>query len=155
SRSRAVTVHSMIRRLMKNLGVLDEADVPEQSRQLERDGYAMLEGVFGPDEIAQMRKEIDAAFAAYPAERGRNDSSEFRYEMLNRSAAAPAAAAPPRTLAVIEPLLGDDCHVIANTAWVNPPTFTGGPWHTDAGPHVPRPEGVEWDDRIPYPIFAV
>ena len=45
--------------------------------------------------------------------------------------------------------------MIANTAWRNPPEFAGGPWHCDAGPHVPRPEGVPWDDRIPYPVFAV
>jgi ectoine hydroxylase-related dioxygenase (phytanoyl-CoA dioxygenase family) len=25
----------------------------------------------------------------------------------------------------------------------------------DAGPHVPRPPGVPWDDRIPYPVFAI
>jgi hypothetical protein len=55
----------------------------------------------------------------------------------------------------VEPLLGDDCHVIANTAWRNPPEFPGGPWHCDAGPHVPRPADVPWDDRIPYPVFAV
>ena len=45
--------------------------------------------------------------------------------------------------------------MIANTAWRNPPTFGGGPWHCDAGPHIPRPEGVPWDDRIPYPVFAI
>ena len=36
-----------------------------------------------------------------------------------------------------------------------PARLPGGPWHCDAGPHVPRPEGVPWDDRIPYPVFAV
>ena len=36
-----------------------------------------------------------------------------------------------------------------------PPEFAGGPWHCDAGPHVPRPEGVAWDDRVPYPVFAI
>ena len=102
-----------------------------------------------------MRAEIDDAFERYPSERSRGDSSEFRYEMLNRSGACQAAVAHPRTLAVVEPLLGDDCHVIANTAWVNPPDFKGGPWHCDAGPHVPRPADVPWDDRIPYPIFAI
>jgi ectoine hydroxylase-related dioxygenase (phytanoyl-CoA dioxygenase family) len=144
----------VIRRILKNVG-LYEGEAPAESLQLERDGYAVLERVFSADEVAAMRHEIDAAFAQYPAERGRNDNAEFRYEMLNRSAACQAAIAHPRTLAVIEPLLGDDCHVIANTAWCNPPTFTGGPWHSDAGPHVPRPEGVPWDDRIPYPVFAV
>ena len=55
---------------------------------------------------------------------------------------------------MIEPLLGDDCHVIANTAWRNPPEFGGGPGtatpvRTSRGPSVP------WDDRIPYPVFAI
>jgi ectoine hydroxylase-related dioxygenase (phytanoyl-CoA dioxygenase family) len=75
--------------------------------------------------------------------------------MFNHSARCQATIAHPRILEVIEPLLGDDCHVIANTAWNNPPQFGGGPWHCDAGPHVPRPADVEWDDRIPYPVFAI
>ncbi|HWS45211.1 MAG TPA: phytanoyl-CoA dioxygenase family protein [Acidimicrobiia bacterium] len=145
----------MIRRLLKNLSVLDHADAPVASAQLERDGYAILTEVFTPAEVAQLRTEIDAVFASIAPERSRGDRDEFRYEMLNRSAACQAAVAHPRILEAIEPLLGDDCHVIANTAWCNPPTFKGGPWHCDAGPHVPRPEGVPWDDRIPYPVFAI
>jgi hypothetical protein len=84
---------------------------------------------------------------------------EFRYEMLNRSAQCQKAIADRRILDVVEPLLGEDCHVIANTAWRNPPRADslhgGGFWHIDAGPHIPRPAGVAWDDRIPYPVFAV
>ena len=145
----------MIRRLLKNLTLLDSTDAPEESAQLERDGYARLQGVFDPTEVTQMRREIDAIFDAIPPERTRGDKDEFRYEMLNRSAACHAASMHPAILRVVEPLLGEDCHVIANTAWRNPPEFLGGPWHCDAGPHVPRAEGVPWDDRIPYPVFAV
>lgn len=144
----------MIKRVGKNLSVLT-AEVPVESEQLERDGYAVLRGVLSADEIAAIAAEIDDAFVHYPAERGRTDKDEFRYEMLNRGAACQAAIGHPRVLEVIEPLLGDDCHVIANTAWRNPPEFGGGPWHCDAGPHVPRPEGIEWDNRIPYPVFAI
>src|SRR5690242_16922158 len=144
----------MIRRVLKNLSVLD-GEVPAESTQLEQDGWTVLRGVFTPAEVAQLRKEIEGVFDALPPERSRGDKDEFRYEMLNRSAACQEAIGHPRILAVIEPLLGDDCHVIANTAWRNPPTFGGGPWHCDAGPHVPRPEGVPWDDRIPYPVFAI
>ena len=68
---------------------------------------------------------------------------------------AQKAIAAPRLLEVIEPLLGEDCHVIANTTWRNVAGHRGGPWHTDAGPHVPRPEGVPWPDAIPYPVFAI
>ena len=146
----------MIRRVGKNLTVhTDTEAVPAASRELEADGCTVLRDVLGASEIRQLRTEIDAVFAGEAPERSRTDAVEFRYEMLNRSAAAQAAVGHPRILEVIEPLLGEDCHVIANTAWRNPPEFTGGPWHCDAGPHVPRPDGVPWDDRIPYPVFAI
>ena len=84
---------------------------------------------------------------------------EFRYETLNRSAIAQSVAGHRAILDVVEPLLGEDCHVIANTTWRNPAgadvTHGGGKWHIDAGPHVPRPAGVPWDERIPYPVFAI
>jgi len=144
----------MIRRVAKNLGLYD-GDAPAPSVQLERDGFTVVSDVLSVELQDRLRAEIAAVFAHHPPERNRTDADEFRYEMLNRSAAAQEAIAHPRILGVIEPLLGDDCHVIANTAWRNPPTFPGGPWHCDAGPHVPRAEGVEWDDRIPYPIFAI
>ena len=144
----------VIRRLLKNLGVY-KGDAPDASVQLENDGWAVLPGVFTPGEIGELRAEIDSVFESIPAERARDDRDEFRYEMLNRSAACQRAIGHARVLEVIEPLLGDDCHVIANTAWRNPPEFPGGFWHCDAGPHVPRAKDVPWDDRIPYPVFAI
>jgi ectoine hydroxylase-related dioxygenase (phytanoyl-CoA dioxygenase family) len=144
----------VIRRILKNLTLLED-DVPGASADLERDGYTVLTDVFSTEEVARLREEIDLIFDALPSERSRGDRDQFRYELLNRSGACQSAIAHPRILEVVEPLLGDDCHVIANTAWRNPPDFKGGPWHCDAGPHVPRPEGVPWDDRIPYPVFAV
>jgi ectoine hydroxylase-related dioxygenase (phytanoyl-CoA dioxygenase family) len=144
----------MIRRIVKNLG-LRSGPAPAASEQLERDGWAVLDGVLDPGEIEALRTEIDGVFEAVGPERSRDDRAEFRYEMLNRSAACQAVIGHPRILEVVEPLLGEDCHVIANTAWRNPPDFGGSLWHCDAGPHVPRPEGVPWDDRIPYPVFAV
>lgn len=128
---------------------------PPESALLEREGYAVLRGVLEPELQGRLVREIEAAFDGLPPERGRPDRDEFRYEMLNRSAACQEAVGHPAILAAIEPLLGEDCHVIANTAWKNPPSFGGGPWHCDAGPHVPRPEGVPWDERIPYPVFAI
>jgi Phytanoyl-CoA dioxygenase (PhyH) len=144
----------MIRRVGKNLALL-MADVPDASVQLERDGYAVLPGVLDADEIAALAAEIDEVFATHRHDRNRPDRDQFRYEMLNRSPLSLVAAGDPAILEVIDPLLGDDCHIIANTAWRNPPDFAGGPWHCDAGPHIPRPDGVDWDDRIPYPVFAI
>ncbi len=142
----------MIKRVGKNLAVRSDA-VPDASVELERNGFAVLRGVFSDDEVLALRAELDEVFATSGPERGRTD--EYRYEMLNRGPRSQEAVANPAVLAAIEPLLGDDCHVIANTAWRNPPEFAGGPWHCDAGPHVPRPKGIDWDDRIPYPVFAI
>jgi hypothetical protein len=144
----------VIRRLLHNL-IVREGDAPAPSAALERDGWTVLRSVFSAEAVEAMRTDIDVVFATTPPERTRSDKEEFRYEMLNRSAACHDALGHPRVLEVIEPLLGEDCHVIANTAWRNPPGFEGGPWHCDGGPHVPRGEGIEWDDRIPYPVFAI
>ena len=142
----------MVRRIGKNLGVLDR-EMPPDSKQLQRDGYAQLPAVLDPAEVAALAAEVEHVFALPLVDP--RDRDEFRYEMLNRSALAQEAVGHERILNTIEPLLGDDCHIIANTAWRNPPGFAGGPWHCDAGPHVPRPHDVPWDDRIPYPVFAV
>jgi ectoine hydroxylase-related dioxygenase (phytanoyl-CoA dioxygenase family) len=139
---------------MKNL-CLYTGDAPAASHELERDGSTVLHGVFSAPDVASITAEIEDVFARLPPERSRPDNAEFRYEMLNRSAACQAAIGHPAILEVLEPLLGDDCHVIANTAWWNPPEFPGGTWHSDAGPHVPRAEGVAWPDEIPYPVFAI
>jgi ectoine hydroxylase-related dioxygenase (phytanoyl-CoA dioxygenase family) len=136
---------------------------PDASAQLEAEGHAVLRGVLDGAAVAALRADIDRVFAELPPDERQptEDASRwepFRYEMLNRSAVCQEAIAHPAILEAIEPLLGEDCHVIANTAWRQPPeenSHGGRFWHIDAGPHVPRPADVPWDDRIPYPIFAI
>jgi hypothetical protein len=141
-------------------------DVPAASTQLEREGFAHLRGAFNPDEVTELQVEMRHLFATVPPEARMPDSTveesqDFRYEALNRNAAAQRAVAHSRVLEVIEPLLGEDCHVVSNTCWWNQPQRekapfdVGNPWHIDGGPHVPRPEGIPWDDRIPYPVFMI
>ena len=142
---------------------LSDAAVPEAAAQLQREGYVALRGVFDPDEVKELVVDVDRVFEEYPPDERVADKEDghwepFRYEMLNRSAVVQRAIARREILDVIEPLLGEDCHVIANTAWRQSPggsTHGGLKWHIDSGPHVPRPADVPWDERIPYPVFAV
>ncbi|MDA3038246.1 MAG: phytanoyl-CoA dioxygenase family protein [Actinomycetota bacterium] len=147
----------MITRVNQNLGLLDPAVAPRAAAHLEREGWALLPGVLTADEVAELADDVQRVYREYEADVRHRlaDYSEFRYEMYNRSAVVQQLIGHRAVLDVIEPVLGPDCHVIANQAWNNPPDHGGGPWHCDAGPHVPRPEGVPWDDRIPYPIFVV
>jgi hypothetical protein len=142
---------------------ITDVPVPDASTHLQEHGWALLEQVFTSAEVDALASEIDAVFDALDpdirsARVARDHFEPFRYEMLNRSALAQAAIGHPQILATIEPLLGEDCHVIANTAWRQPPDehrHGGRFWHLDAGPHIPRPVGVKWDPRIPYPVFAI
>ncbi len=146
--------------------VLRLDDVPTCSHELERNGFAKALAVFSLAEVDELRTELTNLFGTTRPDVRLPDSTEedyadFRYEALNRSAAAQRAVSHPGILEIIEPLLGEDCHVISNTAWRNSPQRekapfdVGNPWHVDAGPHVPRAEGIPWDERIPYPVFMI
>jgi ectoine hydroxylase-related dioxygenase (phytanoyl-CoA dioxygenase family) len=136
---------------------------PSAARELEDLGFVVLRNVLEPELLSRLTAECLEVYARIPQDRRTDrstvDNEVYRYEMLNRSALCVKAIGHPRILEVIEPLLGEDCHVIANTCWRNPPARVGnhggGLWHIDAGPHVPRDPEVPWDDRIPYPVFAI
>ncbi|HWD68025.1 MAG TPA: phytanoyl-CoA dioxygenase family protein [Caulobacteraceae bacterium] len=130
--------------------VLRREPAPEAAAHLERDGYVHIPDVLDPTDVAALREEIAAIYDTSPPDRERDERGEWRYAMFNRSPLAQSAVANRAILNVLEPLLGEDCHIIAN-----PAGHQGGRWHIDAGPHVPRPEGVAWPDEIPYPVFAV
>ncbi len=135
-----------------------------QACSIEQEGHGFLKGAFSSETIDALRAEIGEVFEQYPPDARDNcldpvRGEIFRYEMFNRSPLSQEILGRREILDCIEPVLGDDCHVIACTAWRNPPGSAHAPygqeWHVDGGPHVPRPEGVEWPDAIPYPIFVV
>ena len=141
-----------------------DGPVPEASRQLERDGYAHVAGFLEPAELAALRAEVVEVYERVPPDPRAGSptperASMFRYQMFNRSALCQKVTAHPGMLAIVEPLLGPDCHVISSTAWRNPADPAHAPfgqeWHSDAGPHVPRAPEVEWPEAIPYPVFAI
>jgi ectoine hydroxylase-related dioxygenase (phytanoyl-CoA dioxygenase family) len=153
----------MLKRIGGYLGVRDETP-PASTETLHAQGFVVLADVLTPSEVVALRAEIaeifdNAASDVRMAGRSAEADEMFRYAMLTRSALSQRALGHPRILETIEPLLGSDCHVIANTAWRNPPGHTGARegqiWHIDAGPHVPRPPGTHWPDEIPYPVFAI
>ena len=137
----------MISRKHGNL-VLRKEPAPETAAQLEREGFVHIPGVLDPEATAALRDEIAAVFETTPPDRERDTRGEWRYAMFNRSPLAQKAVASRAILDALEPLLGEDCHIIANTAWRNPAGHQGGRWHIDAGPHVPRPAGVPWPDGL-------
>jgi ectoine hydroxylase-related dioxygenase (phytanoyl-CoA dioxygenase family) len=140
---------------------LRSGSAPTSVKSLQSDGYVILHGTFAGEELAALCADVERVFDEYPPDE-RGDQPEqaapFRHEMLNRSSLVQRAIGSLRILEIVEPLLGEDCHVIANTAWRQESgdnRHLGRFWHIDSGPHVPRDPSVPWDSRIPYPIFAI
>jgi hypothetical protein len=150
---------SMLTRSSGYLRLSDTA--PTAAEDLQSEGYVVLERIFEGRDLELLRADVERVFAEYPPdERGDppEEAAPFRYEMLNRSGLVQRAIGEPRILQIVEPLLGEDCHVIANTAWRQEPgdsRHLGRFWHIDSGPHIPRDPSVPWDPRIPYPVFAI
>ena len=155
----------MLRRVRGHFEYRSADDSHGAANELETRGFTLLEQVVEPAAVKALAAEINQVFKDQPRanrageNRSADDDECFRYAMLNHSALSQQAAANPKILEAIEPLLGEDCHIIANTAWRNPPndksSHGGQAWHIDAGPHVPLPEGVTWPASIPHPVFAI
>jgi ectoine hydroxylase-related dioxygenase (phytanoyl-CoA dioxygenase family) len=151
--------------LTRSSGYLTIRDdpVPPSSEALQTDGYVVSREIFSSAEVDALCADVQRVFDEYaPDERSDRYDAEhwapFRYEMFNRSALVQETIGHPKILEIIEPLLGEDCHVIANTAWWQQSgndSHLGHFWHIDSGPHIPRDPKVPWDDRIPYPVFAI
>ena len=139
-------------------------DCNSASEELERTGATLVEHVVSEGELSALRREIEHVYDtsgadSRDAEQERAWSLDFRYEMFNRSVRAQRMAGHRGILDVIEPLLGEDCHIIANTCWRNPASTEsehgGGGWHIDAGPHIPLRADQAWPDDLPHPVFAI
>jgi hypothetical protein len=138
--------------------------VPKACRQLEDEGYTLLRKVLSEEEVDDLAQEINGVYDKLPPD-GRvlpgplEEDRAYRHEMFNRSALCQEIVAHPKILKTIEPLLGEDCHVISNTSFCNPPgsdpEHKGGAWHTDSGPHIPLTDDQVWPVDIPHPVFAI
>jgi ectoine hydroxylase-related dioxygenase (phytanoyl-CoA dioxygenase family) len=140
-----------------------ETQVPEESVELEEQGYTIVRKAFNAKELKALRTEINKVYderqpdSRYRDKLGLKDSHHFRYEMYNHGPLCQAIVGRREILDVIEPLLGEDCHIIANTCWRNPPGEVGqaGAWHLDGGPHIPLRPGQVWPENLPHPVFAI
>jgi hypothetical protein len=130
--------------------------VSAESKELLELGYTIIRGGFNDEEIELLKQEINLVYDTIPTDPTIGERPEFRHRMLCYSAACQSAIAHPCIMNVITPLLGEDCHVIANTSWRQAPQAQNrNCWHCDAGPHIPLPLGVTWPSDIPHPVFVI
>lgn len=129
---------------------------PELLAQYHRDGFLVLPDVLSADEVAELRRGCEAAFAEF------NEESEiyhmqaiWRPKMFERGPAFEALVDHPGIAQLVDTIVGDDCHLIANSALRTTPGKTITFWHADDTVRLPIPPGVELDPRIEMPTWVL
>jgi ectoine hydroxylase-related dioxygenase (phytanoyl-CoA dioxygenase family) len=129
---------------------------PELLAQYERDGFLILPDVLSPEECAALKAGVERAFATHSAEAEMYHMQEiWRPKMFEYGEEFEALVDHPGIAQLMAAILGDDYHLIANSALRTSPGKTISFWHADDVVRFPRPDGVPLDPRIPMPTFAI
>ncbi len=128
----------------------DLHDTDAMARAMHDDGFALIPGVLDADDVAQARSQIDRlepfGFDVV------GDVLDHYKCVFNRDSFWLKFIDWPGIVDLAEATMGDDCHIIGQTAWRSRPGHNG--W----GPHVdrlfaPMPEDMASDPRFTLPIF--
>jgi len=127
---------------------------------VEQDGFAYFPGVVGSSVVGQLRTAFDR-LTANPESFDHHDTPEDR-GFLNKHINNAFNFDPvflrcmdlPGVIDTAEDVLGDDCHVLAMTAWITGPGRPDQDLHCDWIP-MTMPADVLADPRINVPAFIV
>lgn len=118
------------------------AEIDPICEALERDGFALVEGMMSADEVAACREELAPFLAATPV--GRNAFEGFSttriYSLFAKVRCFDKWAIDPLVLGVMERMLGPDCQLSAPTGIQIGPGEAAQILHTDESIYpIPRP----------------
>lgn len=129
---------------------------PELLAQYERDGFLVIPDVLPPSEVATLRAGVERVFATPSAEAELYGMPEiWRPKMFEYGEEFEALIDHPNIMPLIETILGETCHVIANSALRTVPGKTISFWHADDEIRFPRPDDVPWDPRLTVPTLNI
>ncbi len=120
------------------------------------DGFLVLPDILTKSEVAVLLAGVKKAFEEPNPESaiyGETMQRIWRPKMFEQGPEFEALVDHPNVIDLVEAILGNDCHLVANSALR---TGTGegiSGWHADETIRFPRPKGVPLDPRIPSPCF--
>jgi len=132
------------------------ASTAELIAQFNRDGFLVLPGVLSPAEVTMLKAGVERVFTRPSPEAAMyGHPAIWRPKMLEQGEEFEALIDHPGIAAFADALLGDDCHLIANSALRTGPGQAISGWHADDVVRVPLPRGVVLDPRIPMPTYVL
>lgn len=136
-------------------GGASSADADECVSRLHRDGYALVRGVLSSADIEALREAVDRVFEEPRFQRNRYhefiavrlfETAEIFEELLTREP----------LISLVESVLGDDCHIIAQNVLRNTSAHRLADFHVDdllifpSGDEMPR-----HDPRMQIPVHVL
>jgi hypothetical protein len=115
--------------VMPKLPTYAQDDVAGQLKGMKEDGFAIIPGVLDAAEVAEMRRRIDD-LTAFGYDRKGAGIDHFKC-VFNRHPYWLKYLDHPGVIGCAEATMGDDCHVIGQTAWRTPPGEGGFGVHVD------------------------
>ena len=129
---------------------------PELLARFNRDGFLVLPNLLSPAEVAPLRAALERVFAQYSPEAEIYHMQEiWRPKLFEHGEVFEALIDHPGIAGFAEAVLGDDCHMIAQTGLRTMPGKTITFWHLDDTCRFPIPDGVKLDPRIPMPTYVI
>jgi ectoine hydroxylase-related dioxygenase (phytanoyl-CoA dioxygenase family) len=129
---------------------------PELLAQFNRDGFLVLPDVLSPTEVATLRTGLERVFNQHSAEADIYHMQDiWRPKMFEHGQEFEALIDHPGIADFAEAVLGNDCHMIAQTGLKTSPGKTITFWHLDDACRFPLPEGQKLPAEIPMPTYVI
>ena len=139
------------------LALTAQPDLKGRVNSMEQDGYTYFPGALSAAEVAELRKAMDRLT---PLDESYDRMTSSTGVFLNKHINNAFNRDPiflryldiSGVIELAEAVVGDDCHVIAMTAWITGPGRPDQELHCDWLP-VELPEEVLADPRVRVPVF--
>lgn len=139
-----------------------DEQIAQYAETFERDGFCLIPGVLQPDEIEALKKGVDRIFAddAFIASHNRRDQGNqfVATRLFETDPAFEDMLTREPIISLVEKLLGDDCHLIAQNVVYNKPGESISRFHVDDKVIFPVPPGRTRhpeDYRLPLFILTI
>jgi hypothetical protein len=133
-------------------------DLASQVEAIEKDGFVYFPNYLNSDEVAELRACMDRTEineASYDINESPEDGGFYHKTInnaFNRDPLFMSFLDKPGIIEFEEAVHGEDCHVIAMTAWMTGPGRPDQKIHADWQP-INLPEDILADPRVKIPVF--
>lgn len=135
-----------------------QLDIPNLLEQFHQEGFLVLPEVLPKAYVAELLAGVQDDFSCpnptaemYGGEMGQI----WRPLMFEHGEAFERLIDFEPVIDLVQAIVGEDCHIIANSALRTGPGQGISGWHADEVIRFPRPKGVPLDPRIPMPCFVL